>query len=195
MSTCTSTYALAYPLGSDPPCDVGDTFCTFAEQVDGIMAAFAASVDRLVRIPMAKVSTLARVASTAVVFTETIPFDTEEVDTLNMVDLSTDQYSLEIPFDGLYWNPSFVEWTWNTSVNTDTFGRVFGSQASGQGTSQLSLTGTGGVTSATVVPISVSHPSATWAAGDTVQLADTWQPGTAAVRITAENTLYWFSDL
>jgi len=195
MSTCTPIYGLDYPRGSDPPCDVGDTFCTFAEQVDALLTGLRDSVSRVTRIPMAKISTLARVTSNAIVFQETIPFDTEEIDTLDMVDLSTDQFSITIPFAGLYWNPSFVEWTWTTSVIQDVFGRVFGSFASGQGTTQATSSGSGGITSATVVPISTPHPSPIWAAGDTIQLADSWDSGNAATRVTAQNTVYWFSDI
>ena len=195
MSTCTPIYGLDYPQGSDPPCDVGDTFCLFADQVDAILTGLRDSVSRVTRIPMAKISTVVAMPSTAVIFQETIPFDTEEIDTLDMVDLSLDQYSITIPFAGLYWNPSFVEWTWTSSVVHDVFGRVFGATASGQGTSEATASGSGGITSATVVPISTPHPSPTWATGDTIQLADSWSPGTASTRVTAQNTVYWFSDI
>lgn len=84
MTTCTPIYGFTYALCSDRPCDIGDTFCEFASQMETELNRIDSVVARTnTAIPMAKVSISAPQALGAL-----IVFDTVDEDTNNMVDLS-----------------------------------------------------------------------------------------------------------
>jgi hypothetical protein len=89
MPTCTPIYGLPVPAGTDNPCTLGTTLCSFAEAVneqlnrlDGIVARTATTVPMVevsMTIPMDMV-----VPGTATV----VDFDTVLFDTNNMADLT-----------------------------------------------------------------------------------------------------------
>lgn len=102
MSTCTPIYGLEYPIGSDRPCDVGDTFCDMMATVDATLTRLDGIVDRVAdSVPMAQVRmTIAR--SQAAGGTSFVPFDTVDVDTDNMVDLTANPYVITLSRFGRY---------------------------------------------------------------------------------------------
>lgn len=107
MTTCTPVYLLPYQTGSDRPCDAPAVWCEFASDVEAQLDRLDAIVNRTVdSIPMAQVRTSTTVAGTANPGGGTpfiIPFDTVDWDTANMVDLSTNPYTITLPFPGLYY--------------------------------------------------------------------------------------------
>jgi len=84
MPTCTPVYRFTYAICSDRPCDIGDTFCEFATQVEAEMDRLDRVVARTnTTIPMAKISTV-----TPQLLGPNLNFDTVDEDTDNMVDFS-----------------------------------------------------------------------------------------------------------
>lgn len=84
MSTCTPIYGLTYATGLDRPCDIDETFCAFATQVETELSRLDAVVARTdTAIPMAKVS-----ISTPQALGSPLSFDTVDEDTDDMVDFS-----------------------------------------------------------------------------------------------------------
>ena len=98
MPTCTPTYGFTYALCADRPCDIGDTFCEFAGQVDTELTRLDAVVDRTVdTIPQFEVAVG---PYTFVGSNRNVAFDTINVDTDNMVDLTSDPFSFPITRTG-----------------------------------------------------------------------------------------------
>lgn len=105
MPTCTPIYGLEYAIGADEPCEVDETFCAFAASVEAELDRLDAIVDRTVdTIPLAKVrlTVPAVFGPTVTNTTFSIPFDTIDVDTANMVDLDADPTLITLPFFGIY---------------------------------------------------------------------------------------------
>lgn len=102
MPTCTPVYGLDYPIGSDRPCDVNDTFCSMMAAVDTNLTRLDGIVDRVAdSIPMARV----RITVPVIVNSGTtigLPFDTVDVDTDDMIDLTADPSAIRLPFPGIY---------------------------------------------------------------------------------------------
>lgn len=95
MTTCTPIYGFTYAECSDRPCDIGDAFCTFVNEVEAELDRLDGVVDRTVdTIPQFEVSI--SVATTLTAGSSNIPFDTVNVDTDNMVDLAADPFSFPI---------------------------------------------------------------------------------------------------
>lgn len=109
MPTCTPTYRFTYALCSDRPCDIGDTFCEFVDQVDTELTRLDGVVDRVVdTIPQFEVAVG---AYTFVGSNRNVAFDTINVDTDNMVDLTSDPFSFPITRAG--------RWFFYFRVSTD----------------------------------------------------------------------------
>jgi hypothetical protein len=106
MPTCTPVYLLPYPIGSDPPCDVGGTLCAFATAVEAELDRLDAVVDRVVdSVPMAQVrQTITRTyaANPGGGTPAAIQFDTVDVDTADMVDLAANPFLVQLPRFGRY---------------------------------------------------------------------------------------------
>lgn len=106
MTTCTPLYRLEYAVGSDRPCDIGDTLCDFAATVESNLDRLDDIIDRAVdTIPMAVVRLTTPLLYTPGVDGGTnlaIPFDTVDVDTADMVDLAANPYVITVPFYGRY---------------------------------------------------------------------------------------------
>lgn len=102
MPTCTPVYGLEFPIGSDRPCDVGDTLCEMMGTVEANLTRLDGIVDRVAdSVPMAQVRlTVAR--SQAAGTTAFVPFDTVDVDTDNMVDLTANPYVITLTRFGRY---------------------------------------------------------------------------------------------
>lgn len=98
MPTCTPIYGLTYPICADPPCDVGETFCEFANQVEAELDRLDAVVDRTINtIPQFEVM----VGPYTFVGTDrTVSFDTVNVDTDSMVNLSENSFAFPIKTSG-----------------------------------------------------------------------------------------------
>lgn len=94
MPTCTPFYGFTYALCSDAPCDIGDTFCEMAHQVETELVRLDDVVDRVVdTIPQFEV------AVGVYTFPGTsglVAFDAVNVDTDNMVDLTSDPFSFPV---------------------------------------------------------------------------------------------------
>lgn len=106
MTTCTPIYGLTYAICSDRPCDIGDTFCQFANEVEAELDRLDAIIDRTVdSIPMAKVRLTEPfswdngIGGNANI---PIPFDTVDVDTADMVDLTANSTRITLPRFGRY---------------------------------------------------------------------------------------------
>lgn len=94
MPTCTPIYGLTYPICSDRPCDVGDTFCEMMTQVEVELDRLDDLVNRTVdTIPQFEVSVG---AYTFIGTNRNVAFDTIGVDTDDMVDLTGDPFSFTI---------------------------------------------------------------------------------------------------
>jgi hypothetical protein len=105
MPTCTPIYGLTYPICSDPPCNVGDTFCEFVNGVEEQFDRLDGIVDRTVdTVPMAKVrlTTPYTFGPTTSNFTTALPFDTVDVDTADLVNLTNDATRITLPRFGVY---------------------------------------------------------------------------------------------
>ena len=144
MPTCTPIYGLTYAICSDRPCDIGDTFCEFANQVETELDRLDGIVDRSVdTVPQARVRlTIPRQQGTnpgggTLVL---VPFDTVDVDTANMVDLVSDPFTITLPRFGVYFIHFNVEGTTAGAGNFITAsGRTGGGGFQGQVASQLYL--------------------------------------------------------
>jgi hypothetical protein len=94
MPTCTLFYRFAYPIGSDRPCDVGDTFCELVTAAEVELDRLDGIVDRVVdTIPQFEVSVGAYTFTGS---SRIVAFDTVGVDTDDMVDLTSDPFSFPI---------------------------------------------------------------------------------------------------
>jgi hypothetical protein len=95
MATCTPIYGLPYIECSDRPCDQEDTWCAFVNAVE-------IELDRLDGVVARTVTTIPQfeVAVGAYVFASSgdrkVAFDTINVDTDDMVDLTSDPFSFSI---------------------------------------------------------------------------------------------------
>lgn len=106
MPTCTPVYGLPYAIGSDRPCDIGDTLCSFANEVEIELDRLDGIVDRVVdTIPMAQV----RMTVTTTYGTDpggatpaVVAFDTVDFDTADMVNLTANPYVIMLPRAGRY---------------------------------------------------------------------------------------------
>ena len=106
MPTCTPLQMYPYPIGSDAPCNIDETLCAFAAAVEVDLDALDATVDRVVTtIPQAQV----RLTIPALLAQDPgggapalVPFDTVDVDTGNMVDLTANPYIITLPALGRY---------------------------------------------------------------------------------------------
>lgn len=118
MPTCTPVYGLPYITGSDRPCDQSETWCDFAAAVDAELSRFDDIVDRTIdTVPQAQVRlTVARSQpnNPGGGTPSFVPFDTVDVDTADMVNLTSDPFTILLPRFGIY----FVYYT----VQGDTTG-------------------------------------------------------------------------
>ena len=129
MATCTPIYRLPVIEGTDDPCDQSDTWCAFATAVEAELDRLDAVVDRTVdTIPMAQVRlTIPRLQAPnpGGGTPQFVPFDTIDVDTADMVDLTADPFTITLPRFGLYRVHLYVEGTtagagneWRVSART-----------------------------------------------------------------------------
>lgn len=106
MTTCTPIYGFVYAECDDRPCDIGETFCQFSEQVETELDRLDAIVDRTVdTVPLAQVRLTVPfsydngIGGNANV---SVPFDTVDVDTADMVDLTANPTRITLPSFGRY---------------------------------------------------------------------------------------------
>lgn len=105
MPTCTPVYRFTYPIGSDRPCDVGETLCELVTGVEAELDRFDRIVARTnTAIPMAKVSISAPQPLGLIV-----SFDTVEEDTDSMVDFTTSRDFVFARRTGVYRVRLYVE--------------------------------------------------------------------------------------
>src|SRR5688572_7425714 len=115
MPTCTPIYGFTYALCSDPPCDIGDTFCEMISQVE-------AELDRLDEVVNRTVDTIPQfeVSVGAYTFTSSgdrkVAFDAVGVDTDDMVDLTADPFSFPINRTGRWFFYFRVSTNGNTAL-------------------------------------------------------------------------------
>lgn len=104
MATCTPIYGLPYAEGSDPPCDINETLCEFAEAVEVQLDLLDAVVDRVAdTVPMVQVKLTAPLTTVSGGNTTiTVPFDSISVDTASMVALADNPYRITLPRRGRY---------------------------------------------------------------------------------------------
>lgn len=94
MPTCTPVYGFTYALCSDRPCDIGDTFCEMVNQVEVELDRLDEAVNRTVdTIPQFEVAVGAFTFPSS---SRTVAFDTVNVDTDDMVDLTSDPFSFPV---------------------------------------------------------------------------------------------------
>lgn len=104
MTTCTPLYGLEYAIGTDPPCNIGTTLCDFADSVETQLDALDAIVDRTIdTVPMAIVTLSVTATLSSLGGTFQLPWDTVNVDTASMVDLTGNSYAITLPRYGRYW--------------------------------------------------------------------------------------------
>lgn len=102
MTTCTPVYGLTYQTCSDRPCDAPGAWCQFAADVEAQLDLLDDIVDRTVdTTPMAQIRLTVPVTLDASVLVG-IPFDTVDVDTADMVNLTMDAYAITLPRQGRY---------------------------------------------------------------------------------------------
>lgn len=104
MVTCTPIYMLPYAEGSDPPCDIDETLCAFAADVEALLDRLDAEVDRTYdTVPMVQLKLTAPLTFVSSGnSTITIPFDTISFDTANFVSLADNPYQINLPRGGRY---------------------------------------------------------------------------------------------
>jgi hypothetical protein len=106
MATCTPVYGFTYAVGSDAPCDIDDTLCAFAAEVEAELDRIDTVVDRTVdSVPMAQVRmtlTTAYPSNPGGGTPAVVAFDTVDVDTEDMVNLTDDPYTITLPRFGRY---------------------------------------------------------------------------------------------
>lgn len=106
MPTCTPVYELPYAIGSDRPCDIGDTLCSFASEVELELDRLDTIVDRVVdTIPMAQVRmtvTTTYATNPGGLTPAVVAFDTVDFDTADMVNLTANPYVIMLPRAGRY---------------------------------------------------------------------------------------------
>lgn len=106
MPTCTLFYRFTYAIGTDPPCDIDETLCTFADEVEVELDRLDAIVDRVGdSVPMAQIRLTVPTAypsNPTGAAPATIAFDTVDIDTANMVNLVDDPYTIRLPRAGRY---------------------------------------------------------------------------------------------
>lgn len=94
MATCTPIYGLPYIEASDRPCDQSETWCAFAAAVDEELTRLDGIVDRTVdTIPQFQVSVA---AYTFIGSNRVVGFDTIGTDTDDMVNLTSDPFTVTI---------------------------------------------------------------------------------------------------
>lgn len=104
MSTCTPIYGLPYPTGSDRPCDAPTTMCSFASAVETQLDTLDAIVDRTIdSVPMGIVTLTITANISSLGGNTQLSWDTVNVDTANMVDLTNNPYAITLPRYGRYW--------------------------------------------------------------------------------------------
>lgn len=120
MATCTPVYGLPYAEGDDPPCDIGETLCAFADAVEAELDRLDAVVERTVdTVPIVQLRLTAPFTFTTTTNTTvTIPFDTIDVDTAEMADLTLSPYQITLPRGGRYLTAFQVEIAAITSGDT-----------------------------------------------------------------------------
>jgi hypothetical protein len=105
MTTCTPVYGLPCIDGGDAPCEQSATWCDFATIVEANLDRLDAVADRAIdSIPMAQVrltvaSSQAASPTGSAVY---VSFDTVDVDTDNMVDLTANPFVITLPSFGRY---------------------------------------------------------------------------------------------
>lgn len=194
MTTCTPIYGLTYAIGPDRGCDIGDAFCEFASQVEALLQGFEASLNRTTRgIPMAKVS-----SSVAQALSGNVTFDTEEVDTDGMVNLSASNLGITIQRTGKY-----VATAYSTQIDGAGVGAMdllLNKNGFGLAEEDMryggSAVGNHGISVATIAARTSADPvPANWTAGDFVSLSPIGTSGTSITSLPeAEVTVYWVGD-
>lgn len=109
MTACTPIYGLTYPIGSDRPCDQATPLCAMTNQVEVILDRLDLVTARTVTsVPQAQVRVTVPLTQAASPGGSPVYvlFDTVDVDTDNMVDLTVNPYQILLPFFGRY----FVYW-------------------------------------------------------------------------------------
>jgi hypothetical protein len=106
VPACTVFYRFPYAIGSDRPCDIDDTLCEFANDVETELDRLDDLVDRVDdSVPMAQIrltiSTLYP-SNPSGATPSTIAFDTVDWDTADMVNLTADPYTITLPMGGRY---------------------------------------------------------------------------------------------
>lgn len=113
MTTCTPS-GLPIISGSDRPCDIGNTLCSFANAAELRLDAVDSLVDRTATtVPMVKVASTIPVVLTNASANFDVSFDTVEVDTDNMFNGNVDAESIVFPHAGFYLFQSNI---WATST-------------------------------------------------------------------------------
>lgn len=109
MTDKTATQNLTRTQSTDDPKQVQAYLETLATEIDQRMAAHFHDLGRSVRPPFCVARlTNPTVVDSAVVapgasFTGSVPFDTVEIDTAGMIDLSANAYTITPPEPGYYW--------------------------------------------------------------------------------------------
>lgn len=112
--TCTPIYGLPYPTRSSNPCNIGDTLCDFATEVETELDRLDSIVGRTANtIPMVKVASTVSFLLTVASDDFPVPFDTVEVDTNNMFDGNAANTVITINQSGIYMFRSAV---WSNST-------------------------------------------------------------------------------
>jgi len=193
VTTCTPIYMLPYQIGTDAPCDASDVWCDFTNALVALMDGFEDALDRTARtIPIAKVS-----SSVSYVWgLSGFVYDTEQVDTDSMVDLTISS-NATIARNGKFAVVGYMEETGGVGANV--FGlstrRNFFTIAGQTDRHGGSALGAHPMDIVTIEPRTAVDPTApNWVAGD---VADTYpnfvssQVGTIS---RSELTVYWFGD-
>jgi hypothetical protein len=105
MATCTPVYGLAMVDCSDRPCDIDDTMCQFAKDVEAQLDALDSTLDRtFVTVPIAQIRRTETFVRTVGESGNNFPtFDTVVADTDNMVDLTSNSTGFTIQTAGVYY--------------------------------------------------------------------------------------------
>lgn len=100
MVSLTPSFSLPYPSASDEPCDFAEQWCDFTEAIDDVFTTFETGINRTT--PIVPAAKFLRTTPISVLNLAPIPFDTAEVDTAGMIDISTDPFHITYTRAGRY---------------------------------------------------------------------------------------------
>lgn len=107
MAGTTTHYSIPYPTGADRLCDSWSYIQAIAENVDATLDILDTDINRFSIIPFARISISAAVTQDPV--DGSLAFDTTDIDTTGMVDLSLDPTAIKVGVDALWLVGAYIK--------------------------------------------------------------------------------------